>query len=171
MVGLHALKTLDEHATALHIVVLLLGGNGSLDGATWPESVAHRTPRVRGVRAKVGSTVLADDEARGVAGEGDVDQAVFIDGRFEGVGIALLVESQGNVVGPKGKHALVEHEVVQGIGVPAVRAISLGIEDLAVELRSRVNASGERFRLEESKFHNDYRMEKLQADGTHTMLL
>lgn len=137
---LHALKTLDEHAPAFHIESLLLGSNGSLDGTTRPESVAHRAPRVLGVRAEVGSTVLADHEARSVAGERDVDQAVFVHGGLESVGITLLIKSQGNVVGPEGKHALVEHEVVQRIGVPAMRGVSLDIKDFAVELSSRVDA-------------------------------
>lgn len=113
--GLHALQRWDEHTAAAEIVGLLLGGDGSLDGTAGPEGVDHRTPGVLGVRTEVGSTVLADGKPWGFAGELEVDDAVWVDGRLDAVCVALLVKGDGQVIGAKAEHLLVEHEVREGI--------------------------------------------------------
>jgi hypothetical protein len=55
--------------------------------------------------------------------------------------VTLLVEGDGQVIGAEGVHALVEHEVVQGIGVPNVRAIALEVENLRVEVRGGMDTT------------------------------
>ena len=143
MVGLHALKGLGEQPAAGHVVSLLLGSDSTGDSAPGPEHMAHRTPWVRGVGTEVCSTILADGEAGGGTGESQVNQAAFVDGRLERVSIAFFVQREGNVVGGKGLHALVEHVVVQRIGEPLVGfAIAGGVEDLAVKLSGSMNAAG-----------------------------
>lgn len=101
----------------------------------------HGAPGVLGVSAEVGGTILAGDEAGSLAGELEVHDAVGVDGRLDVVCVTLLVESDGQVVGAEGVHALVEHEVGQGVGVPDVRAIALEVEDLCVEVRGGMDTT------------------------------
>lgn len=101
MVGLHALKGVDEHALSGEVIGLLLGGDGALDGATGPEGMAHGAPGVRGVGAEVGGAVLADDETGCGASKGEVDQTVVVDGGLKDVLRSLLVQGQRQVVGAK----------------------------------------------------------------------
>lgn len=147
---LHALKGMDEHSPAREVVRLLLGRDGTLNGASGPEGMAHRTPRVLGVRAKVGRAVLADHETRGRALECQVHQTVFVHSGLDGISIAILVELDGEVVGTKGEHAFIEHEVGQGIRVPVVGSIAFEVEDLRCELSGGVETSvGARAALED----------------------
>lgn len=141
MVGLHALQSGDKDSAAGQVIGLLLGGDGALDGAAGPEAVEHGAPGVLGVGAEVGGTVLADDETGRLAGELEVHNAVGVDSGLDVVCVALFVESDGQVIGAEGVHVLVKHEVVQGIGVPDVRAIALEVEDLRVEVRGGMDTA------------------------------
>lgn len=140
MVRLHSLQSRDKHAAASQIVGLFFGGDGTLDRTAGPEAVVHRAPGVLGVSPKVGSTILADGETRSFASDLEVNDAVGVDGGLDGVGVALLVESDGHVVSATRAHVLIEHKVPQRIGVPDVRAIALEVEDLRVEVRGGVDA-------------------------------
>lgn len=141
VVRLHALQSRDEHSTPVQIVGLLLSGDGTLDGTAGPECMVHGAPGVLGVGAKVRGAILADGESGGIAGDFEVHDAVGVDGGLDGVGVTLLIESDGQVIGAKGEHVLVEHEVLQSIGVPDVGAVALEVEDLGVEVRGSVEAS------------------------------
>lgn len=141
MVRLHSLQSGDKHTAAGQVISVFLGGDGTLDGTSGPEAVVHRAPRVLGVSAKVGSTILANGEARGFASELEVNDAVRVDGRLDGVGVTLLVEGDGHVIGAAREHLFVEHEIVQRIGVPDVRGIAFEFEDLRVEVRSSMDTS------------------------------
>lgn len=101
--------------------------------------MVHRAPGILGVRSEVGSAILANSETRRLAGEFEVHDAVGVDSRLDGVGVALLVQGDGHVIGAEGEHLLIEHEVVQGIGVPDVWAVAFQVEDLRVEMRGGVN--------------------------------
>jgi hypothetical protein len=110
--------------------------------------MAHGTPGVLWVGTEVGGAVLANGEAGGGAGEGQVDETAFVDGGLEGVRITLLVQFQGDVVSGKGKHALVEHVVVDRVGEPDVGSITGGVEDLAIELSGSMDATGSIYTLD-----------------------
>lgn len=72
----------------------------------------HGAPGVRGIGPEVRCAVLSYDETGGGAGERQIHQAVLVDGGLDGVRISLLVQRQGEIVGPEGEHALIEHEIV-----------------------------------------------------------
>lgn len=55
------------------------------------------------------------------------------------VGVAFLVQGEGEVISAEGVHLLIEHEVGEGIGVPDMRLVTLEVEDLGVEVRGRVD--------------------------------
>lgn len=152
MVRLHALKGMDEHSPAREVVRLLLGGDSTLNGTPGPEGMAHGTPWVLGVRAKVRRAVLADHETRGGALERQVHQTIVVHSGLDGISIAILVELYSEVVGTKGEHAFIEHEVGQGIRVPVVGTIAFEVEDLRCELSGGVETSvGARAALEHEK--------------------
>ena len=134
MVGFHALQSRDKDSAAGQIVCLLLGGEGALDGAAGPEAVIHGTPGRLGIRAEQRGPILACDETRCRPAELEIHHAVGVDGRLDLVHIALVVEVDGQVVGTKGVHLLVKHEVGQRIRVPNVRLVPLQVEDLGVEM-------------------------------------
>lgn len=138
--GLHALDRMDEHTPTLEVERLFLGLDGSFHTTARPECMVHRTPRVLGVCAKVGSTILTDDEARGTPGEGQVHKAVLADSRFNSIGIAFFVEGDGQIVGSKGKHAFIEHEVAQRIRVPIVGRFAVDAVDLRIKLSGGMDA-------------------------------
>ena len=48
---LHALQGVGEEGLPLEIDLALIGDDGPLGGAPWPEGVAHRTPGVLQIRA------------------------------------------------------------------------------------------------------------------------
>lgn len=139
MVGLHALQSADEHSASGQIVGLLLGGQGTLDGTAGPETVVHGAPGVLGIGTKVRGTILASNEARRLAGNPHIDNAVGVDGGLDVIGVAFLIQGEGEVISAKGVHLLIEHEVGEGIGVPDMRLVTLEIEDLGVEVRRRVD--------------------------------
>lgn len=143
VMGLHSLKGVDKYSATLEINSLLCSLDGSLHGAARPEGMAHGTPGVLGIGSKVCRSILADDEARRGAGECQVHQAVLIDCRFEGVGVSVFVEGQREVVGSKREHALIEHVVIQGVGMPVMLAVAIEVEDLRVELGRSMDASGQ----------------------------
>lgn len=139
----HPLESVDKYSAALEIKSLLLGLDGSFHGTTRPEGMAHGPPGVLLVGSEIGSPILADDEARRGSSEGQVHQAVVIHGRFEGIGVSVVVEGHGEVVGREGKHALIEHVVIQGIGVPVMGSIALEVEDFRVKLGGGMDTSGQ----------------------------
>lgn len=141
MVRLHSLQGVDEETTTGHVVGLLLGGDGTFHLAAGPEGMTHGSPWVLVVCAKVRSSILSDDEARSGPGEGDVDQAVGVDSRLDRVGITGLIQGEGQVVGSKREHALIEEMVMQTIGMPDVGGIAVGRKDLGIELARGVDAS------------------------------
>lgn len=128
--GLHALDSMNEHSPTSEVIGLLLRRDGALNTAPRPEGMHHRPPGVRGVGPEVRCTVLSYDKTGGGAGERQIHQAVLVDGGFDGVRSSLLVQCQGEVVSFKGEHVLIEHEVVQGVGVPDVRLIAFEVKDL-----------------------------------------
>ena len=137
---LHALQRRNKHTTAGQIVGVILGGDGALDGTAGPECVAHRAPGVLGISSEVGGTILANNETGGLASKLEIDNAVGVDGRLDGIRVTLLIQSDGHVISAEGEHVLIKHEIREGIRVPDMLAIALEVEDLRVEVRSGVNA-------------------------------
>ena len=159
VMGLHALDRMDEHTPTLEVKRLFLGLDGSFHTAARPECMMHRTPGVLGVCAKVGSAILTDDEARGTPREGQVHKAVLVDSRFNSIGIAFFVESDGQIVRTKGKHAFIEHEVAQGIRVPIVGRFAVHVVDLRIKLSGGMDAPA--IEREESAIRNSVDRKKV----------
>lgn len=134
VVRLHALEGWDENTAACQVVGLRLGGDGALDGTAGPEGMGHGAPRVLRVSSVVGSAVLAGSEAGSFAGDLEVDNAIRVDGGLDGVGVALFIEGDGQIVGGEGKHLLVEYDVGERVRVPDVLAVAFKVEDLRVEV-------------------------------------
>lgn len=106
--------------------------------------MTHGSPRVFGVGSEVSCAILADNESRCSSSEGQVHLSILIHSRLESVGVSFFVEGEGDIVRRKGEHALIEHVVVQGIGVPVVRAIAFDIEYFRVKLGSGMDAADQR---------------------------
>lgn len=141
MVGLHALQGMDEEASALKVIGLVLGGDSALHGATRPESMSHRAPRILGISPKIRSPILTDDKARCLPCKCQIHQTVLVDRRLDGVRGAFLVQGQSEVVGPKGIHIGVEEVVVERVRVPDMRGIAMNGKDLSVERAGSMEAS------------------------------
>lgn len=140
MVRLHTLESMNEQTAASQVNSLRLGLDGSLDGATRPEGMVHGTPRVLMVSSIVCGSILTKHETGGRPREGQIHDAVFVDRRLDGVGVGFFVERHTQVVSPKRKHTLIEHEVRQRIRAPIMRSVTLEIVDLGVELSGGVDA-------------------------------
>lgn len=140
MMRLHALQRVGEEPATGKVVGLLLGCDGALNLASGPESMAHGAPGVLRVRAKGCGAVLANHQAWRRASKGEVNQAVLIDSRLDGICRAVLVQGQGQIIGADRVHFLVEDVVIQGIRVPNVRGIAIGGEDLGIERDGRVHS-------------------------------
>ncbi len=138
MVGFHALQGVNENPSAFEIDGAFFGDDAAFDVAAGPEGVSHCSPWMVRIGAEVGFTVGADLEARSDAGDGEVDDAGFVDGGFDGVSGSVLVEGDGAAVGVERKFGGVEAVVVESVGGPKVGhfvAVALvGVEDLGVEL-------------------------------------
>ena len=138
MVGFHALQGVDENPSAFEINGAFFGDDVAFDVAAGPEGVSHCPPWMVRIGAEVGFTVGADLEARSDAGDGEVDDAGFVDGGFDGVSGGVVVEGDGAAVGVERKFAGVEAVVVESVGGPEVGCFvavtTVGVEDFGVEL-------------------------------------
>jgi hypothetical protein len=141
MVGLHALQSMDEKASAIEVVGLFLGGDGTLHSATRPEGMSHGTPRVLRICPVIRCPILTNEETRCCFFECHVHQTVLVDCGLEGVRGAILVQCQSEVIGPKGIHVGVEELVVERVRVPDMRGVTINREDLGVERAGSVKAS------------------------------
>lgn len=140
MVWLHALKRMDEHSPTREVKGLFLSLDGSLHGTPGPERMVHRAPRVLRVSAKIRGPIFTDHQTWRRPGEGQLHQTIVVNGGFDGVGIGFFVEGDAQVIRAEGKHALIEHEILQGIGMPVVETVAFEIVDLCIELSSGMNA-------------------------------
>lgn len=111
VVGLHSLESVAQHAAALDVNLTLLGDDGSLDAAARPEVVVHGAPRRLGVGAVVGCAVFSTHEAGSSPGELDVDHAVVVHRRLDGVCAAIFRELDRDAIGVEGMLVLVESVV------------------------------------------------------------
>ena len=92
MMRFHALQGVNENASTLEVVLLLLGNYFPFDFASRPEQMPHRTPRVLGVRPIVGRSILARLETWAYTLHGEVHDTVLVPRRFDGVCCARFVE-------------------------------------------------------------------------------
>lgn len=172
MVRLHALESVNKQPTTSEVKSLPLGLDGSLHVAARPEGVVHGAPRVLMVSSVVCGSILTDHETRRCTREGQIDHAVFVDSRLDGVGVGFFVKRNAQVVSAKGKHALVEHEVGQRIRAPIMRTVTLEVVDLGVELSSGMDAPIEQGKTPlTSVTKKKERKQKKQTDNPYTMLL
>ena len=142
VVRLHPLQRVHERSAPLEVKLARLGDDRAFHSIPRPEGVAHRAPRLLRVGAKGGGAILADLEARRRPREGQIDDAVFVDGRLDRVLRAVLGQGDGNIIGVEGKPAVVEAVVLQSIGRPQGRLLAVGVEYLGVELACDANAAG-----------------------------
>ena len=78
MVGLHALKGVNEHAAALEVNGTLLGNDAAGNGTSRPESVSHLAPWRLGVGAEGAGAVLADDKTRSDSRKSEIDDTAGV---------------------------------------------------------------------------------------------
>lgn len=137
---------MDEDGAAFEINgAVFFGDDAAFDAAAGPEGVAHCAPWLLRVGAEEGFAVGADLEAGGCAGDGEVDDAGFVDGGFDGVGGGVWVGGDGAAVGVEGEFAVVETLVVEGVGTPEWGGgftILSGVEDFGIELAGCMDAAG-----------------------------
>lgn len=108
VVWLHSLESVAQHASALDINFSLLGDDGTLDAASWPEVVVHGAPGRLGVGAVVGCAILSTHEAGSSPGELDVDHAVVVHSCLDGVRVAVFRKLDRDAIGVEGMLFLVE---------------------------------------------------------------
>ena len=92
VVWLHSLDSMAQHAATLDVDLSLLGDDGTLNAASRPEVVVHEAPRRLRIGAVVGCAVLSAHEAGSSPGELDVDHAVVVHSRLDGVRVAIFGE-------------------------------------------------------------------------------
>ena len=142
MMRLHALKSMNKLTPTLKINIPRLSRNRPLHITTRPESMVHRAPRMLGMGTIIGSTIFTDHQARGGSRKSQIHQTVFVYVGLDVVSGALIVQGQGEAVSAEGVHAMVEHVVVQSVGLPVMRAIVvLGVEDFGVQLAGNVDTT------------------------------
>lgn len=118
-VWLHALQGVHEHALAREIDLgAVRRDDRPGDAAARPEEVFHATPGLGGVGAERGGAVLADGDARGETGEGQIDDVAvtWVHAAFDGVRGAVGAELHGAGVGEEILAVGGEGEVVDVVG-------------------------------------------------------
>ena len=68
----------------------------------------HRTPRIRQIRSKVADPVFASLEARTCACNLQVDNALLVDRRLDGIRGTILIQRYGHIICVKGGLAFVK---------------------------------------------------------------
>jgi hypothetical protein len=137
---LHALQRMNELAATLEVHRSLLRQHRALDLTSRPEKVLHPAPRLRRVGAKVAGTVLARGKPRRSLCESDIDNSALVRTALDMVALAVLGNLHGALLRVELVLVIGESEVVQVIGGPELGGISLGIDDLCVELRGGADA-------------------------------
>lgn len=108
VMGLHALQGMNKKTPPGQGDLAFGGGDLALDDAARPETVKHGAPGMTKVVAKETGAILTSLEARGSAGESDVDEAVRVDGGLQGKGVTLVVEGDKEVVAANCVHGFVK---------------------------------------------------------------
>jgi hypothetical protein len=99
MVGFHALQSMTEKTTSFTVNVPIFCNYPTLNVASWPECVPHRSPGRLGICSIVGCTVRTSHETRRIPGDLQVHQTVLIDSRLEGIRGTVLGEFERETVG------------------------------------------------------------------------
>ena len=141
VLGLHALQSVGVQSLALEVNWSLLGGDGTLGCASWPESVAQGSPRVLGIGSEQRSAGLSALYAWGGTGNLQVDNGALVVCALDGVGVAVLGKLERAVVGVECRLVRAEVDVVQRGGAPQVRLAGFAREDFDVELGGNTNAA------------------------------
>jgi hypothetical protein len=114
VVRLHALKSIDVQGLTLEVNRSILGGDGTFGNATRPEGMSQGSPWVFEVGAVQGCACGTNLEARGSAGDLQVDDGVLVVHALDGVVCAILGQLEGAVIGVKTRLVLAEILVVEG---------------------------------------------------------
>lgn len=112
VVRLHALQGVDVDGLALEVDIAVLGGDGALRGTAGPECVAHLSPRVLEVCAEQRRARLSGLEAGCCPSNLEVDKGPLVIHALDCVGVAILGQLDGAVVGVEGRPFLVESDVL-----------------------------------------------------------
>lgn len=131
---LHPLQSMNKDSSAFAVDFSVFGNNGTLKLTSRPEFVDHRSPRSLGVCSEVGRAILSSHKARGVPCELEIDQAVLVACRLDGIEGAILRELEGYAICEERVLLLVEAVVFKRVGGPKVGFLVVGVEHLAVEL-------------------------------------
>lgn len=115
VVRLHALQGVDVDGLALEVDVAVLGGDGALRGAAGPECVAHLSPGVLEVCAEQRRARLSGLEAGSCPGDREVDQCPLVIHALDCVGVAILGQLDGAVIGIERRSFLVEGDVLERV--------------------------------------------------------
>jgi len=134
---LHALQSMYEDCSSIHIVVLLLGLHGSGYGRPRPKLMPHGSPRVVWVCAEEARAIFACHKARSGFLDSQIADVVLISGRLDGVSSAIFAEGYGYIIGIETSPGLVETVVAQRVRAPLMLAWAIMVVDLAVELTGR----------------------------------
>ena len=94
------------------------------------------------VGTEIALPILSNVESRRRSRDCQIDDASFIGGGLDGVRSPVLTEGNGAIVGIAGKLLGVKVEVLQRIGGPEVGGVTIGIEDLGIELACSVYTAG-----------------------------
>jgi hypothetical protein len=137
---LHALQSVNELSTALEVHGSLLRQERSLNLTPRPEQVLHPTPRVRGIGAKVASTVLASRETRRSLCESDINNTALVHAALDVIALAILGDLHRALLGAELVLVIGEGEVVEVVGGPELGSVGLRVDDLGVELRGSADA-------------------------------
>ena len=112
---LHPLQSVYEKAPALEVDCTLFRDNATLDIASGPESMPHRTPWIFRICAKIALAVLANMEPRCGLGDCEINDARFIGDGLDRVRLTVLTERNGCTISVEREFFLIEVDIVQRV--------------------------------------------------------
>ena len=132
---------MHEEPSALEVNLSSLRDHVATDMTSGPEGVAHRSPGLPGICAKVGLPVLASLKSGGSFRDVEVDHAVLIHNGLDRVCVSSVVQRDSTAVSMERKLLRVEPVAIQRIGAPEIGSLAIGVEDFRVELARCMDTS------------------------------
>lgn len=136
----HPLQSMAKESSSSEVYLTSLCDYTSFHLTSRPEGMPHAAPRLRRISAEEGLPILAGLKTRGGPGHGQVDNALFVDDRFDSKRVTGIIQGEGAAVGMEGEFVGVEIGLVERIRRPQ-GCSAVGIEDLGVELTGCVEAA------------------------------
>lgn len=115
VVRFHPLQSVREKSPALEVHFSIFCHDAPFNFTSWPEPMSHRSPRMFRICTKIAFAILPYMKSRSRTGYIQVDDASFVCSRFDSIGSAVFIKSDGAAVAIERQLLLIESMAIHSI--------------------------------------------------------